>query len=74
MHENIYSLFQRKKAKNKKHPHKEAKDTKKEKRISVGNLTGYDDIVCEFAMCTFKLRNRVLSFDWLFKSEAKGVL
>lgn len=37
--------FKEKKAKNKKHPHKEAKDTKKEKRISVGNLTGYDDIV-----------------------------
>ena len=23
------------------------------KRISVENLTGYDNIVCEFALCTF---------------------
>ena len=29
-----------------------AKETKKEKRISVENLTGYDHIVCEFALCT----------------------
>ena len=32
---------------------KKAKKTKKEKRIYVENLTGYDDIVCEFALSTF---------------------
>ena len=32
-----------------------AKETKEEKRISVEDLTGYDDIVCEFALCTFNL-------------------
>ena len=36
----------------------------------------YDDIVCKFAVCTFNLRNRVMSFYLLFISEAatKGVL
>ena len=32
-----------------------AKETKEKKRISVENLTGYNDIVCEFALCTFNL-------------------
>ena len=31
------------------------KKTKEEERISVENLTGYDDFVCEFALCTFNL-------------------
>ena len=43
------------------------KETKEEKRISVENLTGYDDIVCEFALCTFNIRDRVVNFSWLFK-------
>ena len=30
-----------------------AKETKEEKRISVEKITGYSDIVCEFALCTF---------------------
>ena len=30
-----------------------AKETKEKKAISVKNLMGYDDIVCEFAWCTF---------------------
>ena len=34
---------------------KKAKETKEENRISLENLTGYDDIVCEFALCTFSL-------------------
>ena len=34
---------------------KKPKETKEEKRISVQNLTGYDNIVCEFALCTFNL-------------------
>ena len=29
-----------------------AKETKEEKRISVENLTGYDDIDCKFALGT----------------------
>ena len=29
-----------------------AKETKDEKRMSVENLTGYDDVVCKFALCT----------------------
>ena len=31
---------------------KKAKETKEEKRLSVENLTVYDDSVCEFALCT----------------------
>ena len=31
---------------------KKAKETKEEKVISVENLTGYDEIFCEFALCT----------------------
>ena len=43
-----------------------AKETKEEKRISVENLTGFDDIVWEFALCTFNLLHRVVNFFWLF--------
>ena len=42
------------------------KETKrKEKKISVGNLAGYDNIVCEFALSTFNLLHRVVNFSWL---------
>ena len=42
-----------------------AKEAKDEKRISVENLTEYDDIVCEFALCTDLLdRGRVVTFSW----------
>ena len=34
---------------------KKAKETKEEKRVSVENLTEYDDIVCEFNLCTVDL-------------------
>ena len=34
---------------------KETKETKEEKRISVENLTRYDDIACEFDLSTFNL-------------------
>ena len=34
-----------------------AKETKDEMRISVENLTGFDDIVYEFALCSFNLLN-----------------
>ena len=42
---------------------KKAKETKEEKVISVENLTGYDEIFCEFALCTL---TRVVHFSWLF--------
>ena len=45
--------------------HAKAKETKDEKRIFVENLTGYDDIVCEFALCTFNLFDRVVNFSRL---------
>ena len=34
----------------KKTRRQKAKETEKEKRISVENLTGYSDIACEFAV------------------------
>ena len=43
-----------------------SKETKKEKRIYVENPTGYNDIGCEFALCTFNLLDRVVNFSWLF--------
>ena len=53
-----------------------AKETKEEKRMPVENLTGYDGIICEFSGRTFNLLDRVVSFYWLFISEAasRGVL
>ena len=45
---------------------KKANKTKEEKRISVENLMGYDDIICEFALCTFNLLDQVMNFSWLF--------
>ena len=49
----------------KKKRQKKAKETKEEKSISVEDLTGYDDIVCEFALGTFHLLDRVVSFSQL---------
>ena len=46
---------QNKKQKKKTRKQKEAKETKEEKRISVLNLTWYDDIVCEYTLGTFNL-------------------
>ena len=45
---------------------KKANKTKEEKWISVENLMGYDDIICEFALCTFNLLDQVMNFSWLF--------
>ena len=42
-----------------------AKETKKEKRISAENLTGYDDIVCEFNLCICILLDQVVKLSWL---------
>ena len=38
----------------------------KEKEAKEGeNLTGFNDIVCEVALCTFNLLDRVVNFCWL---------
>ena len=50
--------------KNKKTRQK-AKETKEENVMTVENLTGYDNIVREFALCTFNLLNQVLNFPWV---------
>ena len=47
--------------KQKKTTRQKAKETKEEKRISVENLTEYDDIVCEFALCSFNLFDRLVN-------------
>ena len=39
-----------------------AKEPKEGKRICVENLTGYDNIVWEFPLCTFNLLGRVVNF------------
>ena len=44
-------IFLISKQKQKTRRQKKEKETKEEKRISLENLTGYDDIVCEFALC-----------------------
>ena len=49
------NMFLISKKKTKKQEDKKAKETKEEKRISLENLTGYDHIVCEFALCTFNV-------------------
>ena len=64
VYQNIY-FFQKKKERKKKKT-KKVQATKEEKRITVENLTGYDDIVCKFALCTFNLLDRVMNFSWLF--------
>ena len=51
---------------------KEKQNKTKQKRncrkkwFSVENLTGYDDIVCDFPLGTFNLLDRVTSFSCLF--------
>ena len=45
---------------------KKAKESKEKKRMHVKNLTEYDDIVCEFPLCTFNLLNHLVIFSWLF--------
>ena len=56
----IFNLKKKTRKQNKKT--KKAKETKEEKIISAENLTGYNDIVCKFALCTFNLLNRVINF------------
>ena len=40
------------------------KESEKEKKLSVENLTGYNDIIWEYALCTFNLLDRVMNFSW----------
>ena len=58
--EYIIYFFQKKKKKKQNKKTKKAKETKEEKRISVKILTGYDDIVCKFALCTFNISREFL--------------
>ena len=44
---------------------KKGKETKTEDRIYVENLTGYYDIVCEFALCTFNLLDQVVNVSFV---------
>ena len=37
--------------------------------VSVENLTGYDDIVCEFTVCTFNLRDQLLKRECVLKNN-----
>ena len=62
----IHTFNFKKNRKKQKKQKQEAKETKEEKRISVKNLTGYDDIVCKFVLCTFSLLDRVVNISWLF--------
>ena len=60
MYRNIYTFnffnFKKKlRRQKKKHTHTHTQETKEEKRISAENLTGYNDIVCEFALSNFNL-------------------
>ena len=58
----IYIFNRKKKNTKAKTRRQKAKETKEEKRISVGNLEGYNYIVCKFALCTFNLCDRVMNF------------
>ena len=51
-----------------------SKETKDKKRVSVENLMGYNDIVYEIVLCTFKLLDRVINFSWLGCSYEFNVL
>ena len=62
----LISVFNFKKNSAKETRRQKAKETKKEKRISVENRVGYDDIVCEFDLLTFNLLDRDVNFSWLF--------
>ena len=63
---NIKKQQQQQQQQTKKTRRQKAKETKEEKTISVENLTGYDDTVWKFALCTFNLLGRVVNFFWLF--------
>ena len=52
---------------NKQKRMQKAKETTEEKRFSVENLTGYDDIVCEFILCNFNLPDQIFNFSLLIE-------
>ena len=59
----VFLIKKKQQQKNKYLRRQEAKKLKK--GISVENLTGYDNIFCEFALCTLNLLDRVVNFPWL---------
>ena len=66
----IHTNKKQKKVEKKREKEKKRKDDSRKKMlllrtVSVKNQTRYD-IVCEFALCTFSLRNRPMNFSWLF--------
>ena len=65
VYQNINFYF--KKTKKTKRP--KVKEIKEEKRISLEKLRGYDDIACEFALCScefaFNLLDRIVNFSCL---------
>ena len=63
----IFNFFKKDKKKKKRKKErskrqKKQKKLKKKNRISVKNLTRYDDIVCKFVLCTFHLLEWVVNF------------
>ena len=75
VYQNIFCLMKKTNTRKQK-----AKEAKEEKRISIENLTGCYDIACEFALCTFNLRDRVVNFSYEFnvvhvqRKKSQGLL
>ena len=62
----IFNFKNKKRIEIKKKRRKKSKETETEKRIIVKNITGYDYIVCELALYSFKALDEVVNFSWLF--------
>ena len=41
--------------------------------VSVENLTGYNNIVCEFALCTVNLRDQPIKWERLLKKILENI-
>ena len=41
-------------------------EDRKQKKLQLENLMRFNDIVCQFALYTFNLFDRVVDFSWLF--------
>ena len=75
----IYIFVSNTKNTHKKNTPKKPKKIEKQKRLEkmllllltvfVENLTGYDDIVCEFALCTFNLRDQRTKRELVLKNN-----
>ena len=75
MYQNIYFWLkqqQQQQQQQQNNKNKEKQEDKKHKRLRKKReclqkkLRGYDDIVREFAMCTFNLLDRTVNLFWLF--------